>query len=104
LKFWIFSVISAVAATLCCLPALVFLLFGASFAFLGVFEPLGAYRAYFTVFAIVFFVLFSFYFFKKKVACPIKKVRTRRLIFYIFLFLILVFLLSYPEILGSFYA
>lgn len=98
------SITSAVAATLCCLPALLFLLFGTSFSALSVFEPLGEYRTYFSVFAVCCFGLSLFFTFFKRDSCAVGACKKRWYLIYVLVAILLVFLLAYPEILGSLYA
>ena len=92
----------SVLATLCCLPALVFLLFGFSFGFLGA-DLLSAYRVPLSVLAVGFFVAYLWNFQKscKKGVCK-NKAKSR--IFQISAGILLVFILFYPEIIGWFYA
>lgn len=95
---YIFSVL----ATLCCLPALVFLLFGFSFGILGA-EFLSTYRVPLSVVAVGFFVAYLWNFQKscKKGVCK-NKAKSR--IFQISAGTLLAFILFYPEIIGWFYA
>ena len=91
----------SVLATLCCLPALMFLLFGFSFGILGA-DLLSAYRVPLSVVAVGFFVGYLWNFQKcKKGICENK---TKARIFQIFTGILLVFILFYPEIIGWFYA
>ncbi|QCD52881.1 mercuric transporter MerT family protein [Campylobacter sp. RM16192] len=100
------SIISAFAATLCCLPALVFLIFGATFSLLGseAIESLTALRPYFTALALICFVASGFYMFKKQKSCDIKNRSKKWVLIYILLAVFVIILLSYPEVLGAFYA
>ena len=100
------SIVSAAVATMCCLPALVFLIFGASFSLLSseAIESLTELRPYFTALAVICFVLSGVYFLKKPKACGIGVKRKKRLLIYAFLAFLVIVLLSYPEILGAFYA
>lgn len=100
--FLALAYIFGVLATLCCLPALVFLLFGFSFGFLGA-ELLSPYRVPLSIVAVGFFVAYVWYFQKscKKGAC---KNGAKSVIFQILCAVVLVFILFYPEILGWLYA
>ncbi|NLA51107.1 MAG: hypothetical protein GX860_03120, partial [Alcaligenaceae bacterium] len=49
---------SALVATFCCLPALLFLLFGSSFGLLAILGPLEKYRVVLSVLALLCFVIF----------------------------------------------
>ena len=91
-------------ATLCCLPALLFLLFGVSFSALSFVENLAKFRWIFSLISIIFY-LFSIYFvlFHKK-TCVVGAVRKKWYFIYILIGFILFLLLAYPEILGEFYA
>ncbi|NLK65950.1 MAG: aryl sulfotransferase [Campylobacteraceae bacterium] len=97
---------SAILATSCCLPALVFLLFGSSFAALSVFEPLTKYRWVLSAISFLFFVLFVYFkFIKKCSSCEItKKSKLKSAVMLFIAFLVFVFILFYPEILGWVYA
>ncbi|CAD7287360.1 hypothetical protein LMG7974_00257 [Campylobacter majalis] len=103
-KFWLIflSFVSAVAASLCCLPALLFLLFGTSFGFLAQAQYLYEYRWWLSVFSIFCFVLYVFYMFKQNKSCN-ASFKTKSKILLIFGFVVLNLLLFYPEILGYFY-
>ena len=80
-SFWLAlaSVASALAATLCCLPALLFLIFGASFSLLSseAIESLTELRPYFTALAAICFAASAFYFFKKLIFKFLVKKRFR---------------------------
>lgn len=99
------SIISAAAATICCLPALVFLIFGATFTLLSgeAIDNLTTLRPYFTAFAIICFTVSAFYFFKKPKACSVENRRKKWIFIYVFLAFFVIILLSYPEILGKIY-
>lgn len=100
--FLALAYIFGVLATLCCLPALVFLLFGFSFGFLGA-EFLSAYRVPLSIVAVGFFTAYVWYFQKscKKGVC---KNGAKSAIFQILCAFVLIFILFYPEILGWLYA
>ena len=105
--FWLAlaSVASALAATLCCLPALLFLLFGASFSLLSseAIESLTELRPYFTALAAICFAASTFYFFKKPKSCDLANRRKKWIFIYVFLAVFVIILLSYPEVLGKIY-
>ena len=88
------AIFSAVAATFCCLPALLFLIFGASFSIFSGAEALEGYRA----------PLSAFFFFKKPRACSLQSGRKKWILIYALLGALLAFMLTYPEILGGLYA
>lgn len=99
--FLALAYIFGVVATLCCLPALLFLLFGFSFGILGA-DLLSAYRVPLSVVAVGFFGAYLWNFQRcKKNLCQNK---VRAAIFQMSCALLLVFILFYPEILGVFYA
>lgn len=104
--FWLAlaSVISALAATLCCLPALLFLIFGASFSIFSGAEALEGYRAPLSALALFCFALSAFFFFKKPRACSLQSGRKKWILIYVLLGALLAFMLTYPEILGGLYA
>lgn len=96
-----FSYAFGFLATSCCLPPLVFLLFGFGISF-SVTEALEPYRWYLSALAIGCFLLYSWYFRKDcKQAC---KIDSKRKIVYFILGICLGLVLFYPEILGWFYA
>ncbi|WP_169754567.1 aryl sulfotransferase [Campylobacter curvus] len=95
---------SAFVATLCCLPALLFLLFGTSFSFLSWTQGLYEYRTLFSVLALVSFVLCGIFIFYKPKSCALGVGRKKWLFIYIISGAIVLCLLFYPEILGKFYA
>ncbi|MDU7070521.1 aryl sulfotransferase [Campylobacter ureolyticus] len=94
--------ISAVLATSCCLPALCFLLFGSSFGALSFFEPLSKYRWILSLIAGIFFLAFIYYKFIKRCTqnCCVKKTSLKAKLGIFLTFLIFMFILFYPEILG----
>ena len=99
------SIISAVVATFCCLPALIFLIFGATFTLLSneAIDNLIALRPYFTAFAMICFVTSGFYLFKKPKTCDIQSKKKKWIFIYVLLAIFVIILLSYPEILGKIY-
>ena len=54
------AVFSSLAATLCCLPALLFLIFGASFSFLSWADALSDFRGVFSAFGVACFAASAF--------------------------------------------
>ena len=99
------AIFSAIAATFCCLPALLFLIFGASFSLLSseAIESLTELRPYFTALAAICFAASAFYFFKKPKSCDIANRRKKWIFIYVFLAVFVIILLSYPEVLGKIY-
>lgn len=103
-KFWLLGAFAgAVGATFCCLPALLFLLFGSSFGLLVLLAPLEAFRPLLTVLALLSFAFFVWARFFRKSCALNKRFNARSLIFVILAFLGLLLLLFYPEILGAWY-
>ena len=98
------AIFSAVAATFCCLPALLFLIFGASFSIFSGAEALEGYRAPLSTLALFCFALSAFFFFKKSRACSLQSRRKKWILIYVLLGALLAFMLTYPEILGGLYA
>lgn len=94
---------SAVVATFCCLPALLFLLFGTSFGLLSILAPFKKYRVALSVLAILFFAVFVWTQFFRKSCSLNKNLRRRNLMLVVVAFLGLMLLLFYPEILGVFF-
>ncbi|MDO5666471.1 MAG: hypothetical protein Q4G44_01460 [Alcaligenaceae bacterium] len=103
-KIWLLGAFSsAVAATLCCLPALLFLLFGSSFGLLSLVGPLEKFRILLSVLALLCFAAFIWaHFFRQR--CGLNRgLRGRRLALVVLVFFGLILLLFYPELLGAFY-
>ncbi|WP_297896516.1 aryl sulfotransferase [uncultured Campylobacter sp.] len=98
------AIFSAIAATFCCLPALLFLIFGASFSIFSGAEALEGYRAPLSALALFCFALSAFFFFKKPRACSLQSGRKKWILIYALLGALLAFMLTYPEILGGLYA
>ena len=98
------AIFSAVAATFCCLPALLFLIFGASFSIFSGAEALEGYRVPLSVLALFCFALSAFFFFKKPRTCSLQSGRKKWILIYALLGALLAFMLTYPEILGGLYA
>lgn len=103
-EIWLFGAFSsAVVATFCCLPALLFLLFGSSFGLLSIVAPLEKFRPLFSVLALLSFGIFIWVGFFRK-SCGLNRgLRGRRLVSVLVAFLGLMLLLFYPEILGALY-
>ncbi|MBR8462042.1 aryl sulfotransferase [Campylobacter sp. faydin G-140] len=98
------ALFSAFAATLCCLPALLFLLFGTSFSFLSWMNSLYEYRTFLSVLAVISFVLSAFFVLVYPKSCVVGSGRRKWILIYIMSAFLIVILLAYPEILGRFYA
>ena len=98
------AVFSSLAATLCCLPALLFLIFGASFSFLSWADALSDFRGVFSAFGVACFAASTFFAFRTAKSCGLGCAHKKRIVIYVLLAILLGFLLFYPEILGSFYA
>lgn len=98
------AIFSAVAATFCCLPALLFLIFGASFSIFSGAEAFGDYRAPLSALALFCFALSAFFFFRRPRACSLQSGRKKWILIYALLGALLAFMLTYPEILGGLYA
>lgn len=103
-RFWLAGAFaSAFVATFCCLPALLFLIFGTSFGLLSILAPLEKLRFLFSVLALASFAVFIWARFYRK-HCGINRgLKGRRLGFVVAVFLGLILLLFYPEILGFLY-
>ena len=98
------AVASAFSATLCCLPALLFLLFGTSFGLLSWADALAEYRWILSGAAIAFFALSGYYLFRRpQGACSLAARKKRWAFIYVMVGVILLILLAYPEILGKIY-
>ena len=103
-NYWLLGAFSnAVVATFCCLPALLFLLFGSSFGLLAIFAPLEKFRLLLTALSLLCFCVFIWARFYRKRCRVDKDLRARGLFFAILAFLGLILLLFYPEIVGVFY-
>jgi len=81
-----------------------FLIFGASFSIFSGAEALEGYRAPLSALALFCFALSAFFFFKKPRACSLQSGRKKWILIYALLGALLAFMLTYPEILGEFYA
>ncbi|MDE5925816.1 MAG: aryl sulfotransferase [Helicobacter sp.] len=96
----ILSLCVGVVASICCLPALFFLLFGFSFGIAGV-EFLAPYRLIFSVLSCLCFTLYL-YFGILKCDCAKTCKRKKGISGFLWL-LVLLCILFYPEILGWVY-
>lgn len=104
--FWLIltSIGSAIGATLCCLPALLFLLFGTSFSFLSWTQNLYEYRIPLSIVAVICFVISGVALFYKPKSCNLSYKKKKWILIYILFGVILLLLLTYPELLGEIYA
>lgn len=91
--------LSAVAATACCLPPLLFLIFGVSFSFLGFLELLTPYRIPLTLLSLLFLVLA---FRKRKMECVCEVTQKRYRLFGIVMVVVIAVILIYPEVANLF--
>lgn len=100
--FTIGAVLTALASSLCCLPALLFLVFGVSSGFLAFFTKF-EFARWILVGAAFVFLLFG-YIANRQTSCDRtkKESRGKRLAFYIGLFVVIVALSFYPEIVPLF--
>ena len=90
------ALVSAILATLCCLPPLLFLLFGISFGFLSFLETLSPLRIPLSLFSLTI-LWFSWRTYRTKcVTCNLKKRNSYLWLYAMALSLILLILL-YPE-------
>jgi len=93
------AIVSAIASTLCCLPAFLFLFFGISSGFLSYFTTIDYLRFPMGIIAILFF-LYAFQTRYKKISCACTtKEKIKNSIFPFIIFVGIIFLLFYPEIL-----
>ena len=96
------AVITALLSTLCCLPAFLFLFFGISSGVLTYFTTLEYTRLPLFILTIAL-LIFSFLNFRKKISCKCSKKEIFKQYFsFICLFIFIVGLLLYPEILPLF--
>jgi len=91
------SILSAILATSCCLPPLLFLFFGISIGSLTFLEYLEPFRYIFTPISIIAFLLFIYY--QKCSSCGYSKLEKIK---YTLFFLLIIALLTYPEFLVIF--
>lgn len=93
---------SAVLATFCCFPAFLFLFLGISSTYLTYMSELSFLRVPMSILSALFFI-FAIIRFKRKITCKLsKKQKIKYILISLFLLLLLVFLLFYPEILAYF--
>ncbi len=96
------AVLTALLSTLCCLPAFLFLFFGVSSTALTFLTHLEFVRIPLALLACVFFIL-GYIKQNKKVACECTQTKKiRESLFSLFVFLAILALLFYPEILPMF--
>ena len=91
------AVLSALAATTCCLPPLLFLLFGISFGMLGFLEILTPFRIPLSLLSLLILWLSWRSYAKENKVCDVKKKR-RYLVLYSAIFSMIVLILLYPEL------
>ena len=94
--------ISALLATACCLPALLFLLFGLSFGFLSFLESLSSFRIPLTLLSL--FILFLSYRVhrQKNLTCKMQK-RNAYVWLYALILGSIMFILLFPELATLFF-
>lgn len=90
------ALIASLLATACCLPPLLFLLFGVSFGFLGFLESLSPLRIPFSLFSLTLLYVSWRAYSQKCLTCKIQKNKRYLWGYSIFLVVIVVILL-YPE-------
>lgn len=91
------AVVSAFLATACCLPPLLFLLFGISFGFLSFLEVLIPWRLPLSLLSL-FILYLSWRAYRQKCStCKLSK-QKNYLGFYIALLVVIIVILGYPEI------
>lgn len=96
------AVFTALLSTLCCLPAFLFIFFGVSSGVLTYFTTLDFLRIPMAILTIILFIL-GLRNLNKKLSCSCsKKDMFKQYIIFSSLFLIVLFLLLYPEILPYF--
>lgn len=96
------AVFTALLSTLCCLPALLFIFFGISSGVLTYFTTLEFLRIPMTALTIILFIL-GIKSLNKKISCECsRKDRIKQYSFLSAIFLFIVFLLLYPEIIPYF--
>lgn len=102
-KFWLIGAFGgALAATFCCLPALLFLVFGTSFGLLSLAAPLAPLRWLLTALALISFGVYVWArFFRKGCRLGVSPaMRRRRTVMVVVAFVVLLAVLFYPEVLG----
>lgn len=90
------ALLSAFLATACCLPPLLFLVFGASFGFLSFLEVLTPLRIPLSLFSLVLLYVSWRAYTQKCFTCKVQK-RTRYVWFYSIILTLIVAILLYPE-------
>ena len=95
------ALFSAVAATACCLPPLLFLLFGISFGSLSFLESLTPFRIPLSLFSLLILWLSWRSYSHHSFGCSIQK-RKRYLALYAIIFGIILVTLLYPEVANFF--
>ncbi|MDD3343261.1 MAG: mercuric transporter MerT family protein [Sulfurospirillaceae bacterium] len=96
------ALISALFATACCLPPLLFLLFGISFGFLGFLESLTPFRIPLSLLSLGILYLSYRAYTKQCLTCELTKRKQNRMI-YAVVFVIIIGLLIYPEVANIFF-
>lgn len=92
--------LSALAATTCCLPALLFLLFGLSFGGMSFLEYLTPFRIPLSLLSLIFLGLSWYRYRRKNVVCCAARKQTKIISVYGLIAIVLLALLTYPEWLG----
>lgn len=96
------AVFTALLSTLCCLPAFIFIIFGVSSGFLTYFTSLDFLRIPMALLTVILFIL-GIKSLNKKISCECSvKDRLKQYGVLTLIFLFIVFLLLYPEILPYF--
>ncbi|MBV5277705.1 MAG: hypothetical protein J0647_01420 [Campylobacteraceae bacterium] len=95
------ALVSAFLATACCLPPLLFLVFGVSFGFLSFLEFLTPLRLPLSLFSLVILYFSWRAYTQKCFTCKVQK-RTRYLWFYSIVLMSIVVILVYPEMASLF--
>lgn len=96
------AVITALLSTLCCLPAFLFIFFGISGGVLTYFTTLEFVRIPMAIFTIILFI-YGIYKMNKKISCAsTKQELLKKYIVVISLFLLIVGILLYPELIPLF--
>jgi len=96
------AVFTALLSTLCCLPAFLFLFFGVSSGVLTYFTTLEYSRIPLSILTIFFFI-FAFKNIKQKISCKCsKKEILKQYVLFLMFFILIIFLLFYPELIPFF--
>lgn len=96
------AVLSAFLSTLCCLPALLFIFFGFSSGVMTYFTSLEYLRIPMIVLTVILFILGIRQLNKKILCAKDKNVKIKQYFIAIFIFVFLILLLFYPEIIPMF--